>query len=269
MRNFTGGQNKLVANELLMFSSQNSKFLRVAAVLLALLLWEVVALVVQQNLLLVGPYEVAKELVTQVGKLAFWQTIWFSLWRIFSGFFLALCLGVLLAAFSYRFQIVKILLWPYIAVIKSTPVASIIILVLLWISVHNLSVFVSFLIVLPVVYANILEGLNHTDKNLLEMATVLKIGLKKRIQYIYLPQLKPHLTSACAVSIGMAWKAGTAAEVIGIPQGSIGERLYEAKIYLSSSELFAWTVVIIILSMLIEKLFLKVGVLTYQVLWRL
>ena len=250
------------------FNKTRNKYLKAAAVAAALLLWQIASSLLNQRILLVGPADVAGELIRQAIRPAFWLTVWFSLWRIFMGFFLALFAGIALAALSYRFGAFKIMIRPYISVIKSTPVASIIILILIFLSSRNLSVIVSFLIVLPVVYANILEGLSHTDAKLVEMAGVFHAGLYKRIRYIYLPQLQPYLISSCAASIGMAWKSGTAAEVIGIPKGSVGERLYEAKIYLSSSELFAWTAVIIALSVIIEKLTLWLVGRLYHALWK-
>jgi len=245
-----------------------NRLFRVAAVAVALLLWQAAALFLDQTILLVGPVDVVKELAYQVVRHDFWMTVWFSLWRIFLGFLLALCAGVFLATLSYRFKAFKVMIQPYISVVKATPVASFIILVLIFMGSKNLSIIVSFLIVLPVVYANILEGLYHTDVKLLEMAKVFHAGLYKRIRYIYVPQLRPYLVSSCAAAIGMAWKSGTAAEVIGIPKGSIGERLYEAKIYLSSSELFAWTAVIIALSIVVEKVVLWAIRRSYQTLWR-
>jgi NitT/TauT family transport system permease protein len=242
--------------------------LEAAAILAALLLWQAAALILNQRILLVGPVDVVRELARQAPRPDFWLTAWFSLRRIFSGFFLALFAGMSAAALSRRFKAFRVMLRPYMLAIKSTPVASIIILILIFLNSRNLSLIVSFLIVLPVVYANILEGLSNTDEKLIEMAGVFHANLRKRIHYIYLPQLKPHLISACAASIGMAWKSGTAAEVIGIPNGSIGERLYEAKIYLSSSELFAWTLVIILLSILTEKLVLWLIAKSYEALWR-
>ena len=118
---------------------------------------------------------------------------------------------------------------------------------------------ISFLMVFPVVYTNILEGLVSTDKDLIEAAGVYRITRLKRIRYIYLPSLSPYIQSAISTSLGLAWKSGIAAEVIGLPDGSIGERVYEAKIYLSTPDLFAWTVVIIILAFLFERFFLFVS----------
>lgn len=245
-----------------------SKLLRLGSVALALLVWQLTSLAVGQRVLLVGPLDVARELAQLLPQAVFWQTVWFSFQRILAGFLLALAGGALLAALSYCLPAVELLLWPYVAVIKSTPVASMIILVLIWLNAASLSVFVTFLIVFPVVYANLLQGLQSTDRNLLEMLQVFQVGWWRRLRHVYLPQLKPYLTSACSASLGMAWKAGTAAEVIGIPRGSIGERLYEAKIYLSTAELLAWTVVIILLSVAFERLFIKGLELCYERLWK-
>ncbi|MGM9974590.1 MAG: ABC transporter permease [Clostridiaceae bacterium] len=229
---------------------------KASAVFIALLIWQIGAEALNQELLLVTPLKVLLRLKELVLTGDFWSSVSYSFIRILSGFLIALLSGVLLAAISGGHKLIETLLWPYVAVIKSTPVASFIILCLIWLDSSSLSVFISFLMVLPVVYTNILQGIKSTDKELLEMAAVFKMKLFKKLKYIYLPQVKPYLLSACTLSLGLCWKAGIAAEVIGMPDGSIGERLYEAKIYLSSQDLFAWTVVIIVISILFEKLFL-------------
>jgi len=167
-----------------------------------------------------------------------------------------LATGSVLAVIAGRFRLAEIMFWPFIVAIKSVPVVSFIILCLIWLSSRTLSVFIAFLMVLPIVYTNMLEGIKSTDKKLLEMAQLYNVGWLKKLKYIYLPHLKPYVISACSISIGLSWKAGTAAEVIGIPEGSIGEKLYEAKVYFSSADLLSWTVVIIVVSILFEKLFL-------------
>ena len=167
-------------------------------------------------------------------------------------------LGIFLAVLAYWSKTVEILIVPVIAVVKSTPVASFIILCLIWIPSRNLSVFISFLMVLPVIYTNILEGIRQTDSKILEMAKVFQVNPGRKIRYIYVSQVLPYFLSACRLSLGMCWKAGVAAEVIGVPSGSIGEKLYNAKIYLNTSDLFAWTIVIIVISFVFEKCFLGI-----------
>ena len=134
--------------------------------------------------------------------------------------------------------------------------ASIVILALVWISSRNLSVIISFMMVFPIVYSNVLEGIRNTDGKLLEAADIYRVRRVKRIRYIYLPSVVPYFSASVKAALGLAWKSGIAAEVISLPDGSIGERVYEAKIYLSTPDLFAWTLVIIVLAFLFERFFL-------------
>lgn len=232
--------------------------IRALAVAFWILIWQLASVWLGQEILLASPVSVIKKLGELVITASFWKAIGFSFARIVLGFLLALFLGMVLAVLAYRFKIVSILLGPLITVIKSTPVASFIILCLIWIPSRNLSVFISFLMVLPVVYTNILQGIRQTDRKLLEMADVFHVGMRKRILYIYISQILPYLLTACTLGLGLCWKAGVAAEVIGVPSGSIGEKLYHAKVYLNTPDLFAWTIVIIVISFLFEKCFLAV-----------
>lgn len=227
------------------------------SVALALLLWQVGATVLDLHLLLVTPLEVVKRLFTLVGENDFWRTLLFSFSRIVLGFALAFTLGCLLGVLSGKWPLLETLLWPYVITIKTVPVASFIIISLIFFSARQLPTFISFLMVFPVIYSNVLEGIRSTDKELLEMAHVFRIPWGRRLLYIYLPHLKPFLFSACSVALGMSWKSGVAAEVIGVASGSIGEKLYESKIYFLTEDLLSWTVVIVLVSVLFEKLFLR------------
>ncbi len=221
-----------------------------------LLLWQLAAMGLKQEILLASPAAVFHCLLELLPTGDFWHTVLFSFSRIILGFLLACLAGTLLATLSARFSPVRELISPLMSAVRSVPVASFIILVLLWVPSKSLSVVISFLMVTPVLYANVLTGAQGMDQELSEMAAVFRIPLSRRLRYLYLPQLMPFFRSACAAGLGLCWKAGVAAEVIGLPEGSIGERLYEAKIYLETPRLFAWTVVIILLSLLFEKLFL-------------
>ena len=236
--------------------TKRTRLERLLAVFAALLIWQAAAMLLDETVLLATPIRVAQELCVMVTEADFWSAIWFSFRRIVVGYFLALAIGAVLAVIAAHFRVFESLLWPFMSVIKATPVASFIILCLIWLKVSNLSIFISFLMVVPIIYTNVLEGLLATDPKLPEMAEVFRLSWGKQFIYIYLPQLKSYLFSACSVSLGIAWKSGVAAEVIGIPDGSIGEMLYNAKLYLDSPQLFAWTAVIIVVSIAFEKLFM-------------
>ena len=244
-----------------MSDRDNKSRLLSLSVIVALVLWQVGAALFGRYMgaggfLVASPVSVALRIIDLISKADFWLRVWFSFFRILTGFIAALITGAALAIAAASRTLVETLLWPYITVIKTTPVASFIILCLLWVGSANLSAVISFLMVLPVVYANLLEGIRGADRHLLEMAEVFRVGWVRRALYIYMPHLKPYIVSACAVALGTTWKSGIAAEVIGIPRGSIGEMLYEAKIYLSATDLFTWTVVIIIISVSFEKAFM-------------
>ncbi len=230
---------------------------KLLAVLLALLLWEAAALLLGNEVLLVTPVRVLGRLWELMGTADFWATLGFSFTRIVGGFLLALTLGSALAVLAGRAPLLETLLWPYVAAVKAVPVASFIILALLWLSAERLSLFISFLMVFPVIYTNILQGIHSADGRLLEMAALYRVPWPRRLRYIYLPALRPYLTAGCSVALGMCWKAGVAAEVIAVTQRSVGGRLYDAKVYLEIPDLFAWTAVVVAVSVLFEKLFLR------------
>ena len=231
--------------------------IRLWAVLFWLLVWQAAAMALSQRLLLVSPLEVILRLSDLVRTASFWRSILFSFSRISGGFLLSALSGILLAAFSARFPRFGDLLAPLMLAIKSIPVASFIILALIWLNSKNLSILIVFLMVLPILYTNTLEGIRNCDRSLLEMASLFRMGSWRMLRFIYLPEVLPYFHAAAVTALGISWKSGTAAEVIGVPDGSIGEALYEAKIYLETPALFAWTLVIVLMSFIFEKLILR------------
>ena len=230
---------------------------RAGAVVLALSVWQAASWAVGSALLLPGPVTVLGRLCALAVTATFRRAVAFSFCRIAGGFALALVLAFVLALAAGRWPVVEVLLRPLMLTIKSIPVASFIILALMWLrSAGNLAVFISFLMVLPVLYSAVRTGIGSADRQLLEMAQVFRLPLGRRLRAVWLPAVLPAFRQGCSVALGICWKSGVAAEVIGLPDGSIGDALYRAKITLSTGELFAWTFVIILLSAVFEKLFL-------------
>ncbi len=208
------------------------------------------------KLLLASPVQASLRLLELLPTPAFWRAVGNSSARILGGFLISCALAVLFAALAAGRPWLRDLLAPPVAVVKAVPVASFIILALVWLEGRSLSLFISGLMVFPPVYLNVLEGLGRTDRKLLELARVYRIPRSRRLWGIYLPQVLPYFRSAASLALGLCWKAGTAAEVIGLPAGTIGERLYTAKVYLETPDLFAWTAVILGLAAAFERLFL-------------
>ena len=235
---------------------KSKKEIHLWAVLFWLVVWQCISAQLNNDILLVSPVQVIIRLGQLMMTLLFWKSVLFTLSHIAAGFFAAVVTGCIFAAAASRFRCIHVLFAPIMLTIKSVPVASFIILALIWFSSKNLSVLISFLMVLPIIYTNMLSGIKNVDRQLLEMARVFDVPRLRVVRYIYLQQILPFFYSACTVSLGLSWKAGVAAEVIGIPKGSVGERLQQAKIYLDTPDLFAWTLVIVLLSLLFEKIVL-------------
>ena len=237
-------------------TSNRKNKIKIWAVAAWLIIWQLVSMWIGQEILLVSPAAVFRRLLTLLPTGEFWSSVLFSVVRITGGFLFAAAAGVAGAGFAVKFRRVEEFLRPFVLTIKAIPVASFVILVLIWVPSRNLSVVISFLMVLPVVYTNVLEGIRCLDPAMTEMARVFSIPVLRRIRCVYLPQIFPYFQAAASVGLGLCWKAGIAAEVIGIPDGSIGERLQQAKVYLDTPDLFAWTLVIVLLSLAFEKLVL-------------
>ncbi|MGL5257593.1 MAG: ABC transporter permease [Proteocatella sp.] len=227
---------------------------KLSAVLFWVSLWQLMHIYIGKSILLPSPSNVFSRIFTMIFEANFWSAVSGSIGRITVGFILACLFGVLISAFSYRFKIIKLLVEPFIMTIKAVPVASFVILALVWIKSSNLSTFISFIMVLPIIYTNVTKGLENMDQDILEMTELFKIGSLKKIIYIYIPMIMPFFLSGVSIGIGFCWKSGIAAEVIGLPKNSIGENLYNAKIFLDTTELFAWTFTIIIISVIYEKI---------------
>ena len=226
---------------------------KLAVFLVWMIIWEMIYLAVGQEILVVSPLGVAARLFHLIGQQSFWQSVGLSMLRILAGFALGMAVGALLAVLTSFSKMANAFLRPVLGIVKATPVASFIILALVWIATGGVPIFISFLMVLPVVWGNVSEGIERTDRGLLEMARVFRLSRGKRAARIYLPSVMPYFLAAARTAMGLAWKAGIAAEVLCRPELSIGRALYNAKIYLETPDLFAWTTVVILLSILLEK----------------
>ncbi len=231
--------------------------IRVAAAAFWLAVWQLAYFGVGQDLLLVSPARAFSHLFFRMRELGFWLSVFATLYRVVAGFLLALAAGSVLAALSARYAAVGALASPLLEVVRATPVVSIIILLILWLNTGVMPMFVAFLMVLPIIWSNVYAGLQAVDKDLLEMAALFKMPRARVISAIYAPSLTPYFASASSSGLGIAWKSAIATEVICRPEIAVGRHIYNAQIYLETPELFAWTIAVVVLSVLLEKLALS------------
>ena len=234
---------------------KTKKYIRTTLIVLIwLVIWQVLSLVVNNAVLLSGPIDTFKALIALGSKPSFYLSIGVTAGKVLMGFLIGMLSGVILSILSYKINLVKDFLSPFVSVIKSIPVVSFIIIALIWAGSSFVTIIVSAIISFPIFYKNILEGLLVTDPKMLELASVYQMKASKRFQYIYLPSVSSHIKSAISLAIGMAFRGGITAEVVGQPLRSIGNGLYRSKINLATSEMLAWTVVAVLSAFIIEKL---------------
>ena len=231
------------------------RWILIAAIWLAI--WQIAALIAGHEVYLSSPLSTLNALFSLIGEEEFLASVAASIARIMCGFILGMAFGALIALLSYKNTFLRDFFKPLLSVVKATPVASFIILALVWFTKTSVPALTSALIVIPVTFSNLYGGLIETDKALLEMASCFKMKPLSKLRHIYFPSLTPYLNAAVTSGLGMAWKSGIAAEVIANPNNSIGSQLFDAKIYLETDMLFAWTIVVIVLSVVIEKLTVK------------
>ena len=218
-----------------------------------LVVWQLLAWAANSTLLLSPPADVVVRFVELVPTAGFWASIALSGSHIVSGFLLAMVIGTGLAVAGAAWPLLAALLSPLMRALRAVPVVSFVLLVLIWADASSLSIIITFIMVMPMVHANVAEGCGARDVQLVEMAAVFGFDTGRRWWAITLPGMMPYVTAAARVGLGLCWKSGVSAEVIGLTSGSIGERLYEAKLFLSTGDLFCWTAVIVALAWVVEK----------------
>ena len=223
-----------------------------------LMVWELFTRVVDNSFLLVGPMETFRHILLLMEKASFFKILSFSSSRILFAYFLAFFQALALALFSYRHRLFENLIQPPLFLLRSLPVASFVIILLFFIGRANLSFFISFWMSFPIFYFNFLEGMKKLDKELLEMAKVFRLSFGKRFRYILIPGIYPQILSGAKLAMGLSWKSGIAAELIGQVRNSIGYQLMDAKVSLEMGEVFAWSMIMILLSKFFELLILFV-----------
>jgi len=226
----------------------------VIAALVLLGIWVILTIAVNNSLLLPSPVQTLQALISLAGEAEFWQSIGMSFLRVILGFVLGCIAGVVLATAGYYVNLLDCVIRPTMTLLKSVPVASFIMLVILLFKRDVLPVFVCFVMVTPIVWSGVSLALDSLPEQYLELVHAYKLPRGKRITRLYIPWVMPYLAEACVTALGFAWKSGIAAEVLCQPSLAIGTGIYESKIYLEPASLFAWTATVVIFSLILEKL---------------
>ncbi|MDY2776852.1 MAG: ATP-binding cassette domain-containing protein [Collinsella sp.] len=224
-----------------------------AAVVAWLALWQMASLLMADPLLLPGPSDVLASLARLIPTTAFRLSVLSSAARIIGGTLAGYAVAFALALAAFSSRAARTFLEPPLAAVKGTPLACIVVLLLIWFGPRHVCAAAVFLVVVPGIYFPVLEGLDRRDP--LERELFHAFGAHRSVRALASawPAILPHLLAASRSILGMSWKAGVAAELIGVPAQSIGERIYQSKLLLETADLFAWTIVVVAAAWLLER----------------
>ena len=220
-------------------------------------IWAIAAAFFDKPLLLPTPTGVAARIYELSILPDFWHITALSLLRITAGILAAILLGIVVVVLTHKSKLLHELLSPILIIIKTTPVASFIILVLIWLGRDIVPAVISAMMVFPVICNNVSTGLHNLNPEFLEMAEVYHLSKYTCFKRITFPTVMPYFLSALQTSIGVGWKAGIAAEVLTVPAHSIGKMIFDSKMYMETTDLFAWTIIVIFISLVIETLVIR------------
>ena len=230
--------------------------------------WMLVAALVAQPLILPGPGAVALALLRLICDAGTWAILAGSGARILGGLALAAVCGGVLAGISSRSRAFAHLVAPALSFVKATPVACVVVLLLIWLGSARVSIAAVFLMALPGVYFSLVEGLVQVNKPLEQMFRLHGVRGWRLFCANTWREVLPFVLSCARAVIGMGWKAGVAAELIGMAVGTVGERIYQAKLLIETADLLAWTVLVVAASWACERALVWLLQVSGPVAWR-
>jgi len=234
------------------------RLLKTIGIILWLIIWQILSLIINKELLLPSPYATVRTLINLMSVSSFYSALLYSLFRIVVGFIIAVVFPFTIGVLSGLNRTAEILLSPFITIVRSTPVMSFIILAIIWFSYNLAPLVVNLIMCFPPIYDNVVKGIKNTDTKLLDMAKIYEVKPTKVFTGVYLGSVKPFLAAGMNTALGLAFRVAVAAEVLANPKYGIGTRLLQAKYNLETTEVFAWTLVILVLSYIFEYIFKKI-----------
>ena len=226
----------------------NKLIKRLAAVSLWLIIWQIASVMTGLELLLASPVTVLRTLAGMLVTRQFYGILYLSVMHIMSGMLAGCLIGICAGILSAQFDFLKEWLG----------------IVLMWWGSKNVTFIISAMVVIPMITTGVKEGIDNTDNKQIELARVYDMTAFNTFRYVYLTGVYPYITAQLKVAAGMCFKAGISAEIIGLVTGTIGTQMYYAKMYLLSAELFSWSIVVIVVSLVIEKCIIWLAKMLYK-----
>ena len=225
--------------------------LGVAAVIVAgwvLLSWRYGAYV------LPSPMAVARGFADIVASGEIWRHTAASLGRIVIGFGGAVLVALLAGLGGFLSRSARSVIHDVVSVLNSTSVFVWIVISIIWFGLSNWApIFTTFMITLPVVAANIIEGVENVDRRLLEMGDVYRLSGRQKFTAIVVPSTLPYLLAGMKVGFGLALKVSVVAEIFGVSSG-IGYVMNYSREILATHMVFVWALVMILIMTATDRL---------------
>ncbi len=228
------------------------------SVIILIGVWYILSLTLN-DVIIPTPLDVFKTLLKLLAEKSTYIIIMKSLGYVIMSIMISSIIGVILGLLGSISKNINYLLSPVITIIKSLPIVSFIIILLVYIKSLYIPVICGVLLSFPIIYSNVFEGYSNINKKLISMAKFYNVDKKNMIKTLYIPAIYPYFLAGFNSVIGFSFKAVIAAEVISILDNTIGNSIYEAKVYLEYENLFAWSVIIIILALVIEFITNKIA----------
>ncbi len=214
--------------------------------------WKAISVILNKEILVPSPETTLSSLIHLLGQQYFWTAAGHTLLRTFTGFAIALVSALVMGILAGFFKPLYYFFKPFNVIVKAMPTMSIILLALIWLNSEKAPLLVGFLIIFPILYGNVLEGIHNIDGQLIEMAAFYKVRKRRIITELYLPSISSYLFAASTAALGLNLKVMISAEVLSQPVFAIGRQLQMEKIYLNTANVFAWTTVVIVLVALFD-----------------
>ena len=234
------------------FISKN-RIILFLSLLFIVLVWHLLSVCMQSDIILPSPYNTLKELIATLAQKETYNSLLITILRGMIGFSLAFALVIIIGVVSGLNEGFHTFIKPIILSIRSIPVISFILILLIWFKPGNVPIIIGFLTMFPILCINFIDGMKNVEKEYIQMCNVFRIPKNRRIRNVYIPSMLPFVFNGISNAMGFGWRAIIIGEVLSQPEFGIGSSMQTAQLYLQISKLIVWTILAIFISILFEK----------------